>query len=51
MLLDIKKKHDIQKFRGCLRSNSEKRDSENKQKFAFLLISVNKDSNLLFMEQ
>ena len=28
----------------CTRSNSEKRDSKNKQKFAFLLISVNKDS-------
>ena len=26
-----KKKHDIQKIRGCIRSNSEKRDNENKQ--------------------
>ena len=38
------KKHDIQKFRDCIRSTSEKQDSENKQKFAFLLISANKDS-------
>ena len=48
------KKHDIQKFRDCIRSTSEKQDSENKQKFAFLLISANKDSlcsNLLFMKQ
>ena len=27
-----KKKHDIQKITDCIRSNSEKRDSENKQK-------------------
>ena len=27
-----KKKHDIQKITDCVRSNSEKRDSENKQK-------------------
>ena len=27
-----KKKHDIQKIRDCIRSNSEKRDSENKPK-------------------
>ena len=26
-----KKKHDIQKITDCIRSNSEKRDSENKQ--------------------
>ena len=39
-----KKKHDIQKFRECIRSDSEKRDRKNKQKFAFLLISANKDS-------
>ena len=26
------KKHDIQKITDCVRSNSEKRDSENKQK-------------------
>ena len=48
------KKHDIQKFRDCIRSTSGKQDSENKQKFAFLLISANKDSlcsNLLFMKQ
>ena len=45
MLLNInKKKHDIQKFRDCIRSNSEKRNSENKQTFAFMLISANKDS-------
>ena len=39
-----KNKHDIQKFRGCIRSNSEKRGSENKQKLAFLPILANKDS-------
>ena len=39
-----KKKHDIHYFRDCIRSNSEKRDSKNKQKFAFLLILANKDS-------
>ena len=39
-----KKKHDIRKIRDCIRSDSEKRDIENKQKFAFLLISANKDS-------
>ena len=27
-----KKKHDIKKIRDCIRSNSEKRDSENKPK-------------------
>ena len=27
-----KKKHDIQKITDCIRSNSEKRDSENKQR-------------------
>ena len=37
-----KKKHDIQKFRDCIRPNSEK--SENKQKICFLLMSANKDS-------
>ena len=37
-----KKKNDIRKFRDCMRS--EKRDSENGQKSAFLLISPNKDS-------
>ena len=31
-------------IRDCIRSSSEKRDSENKQKFAFLLRSTNKDS-------
>ena len=39
-----KKKNDIQKFRDCIRSNSEKRDGENKQKTCFLRISANKDS-------
>ena len=39
-----KKKHDIRKVRDCIRSDSEKRGIENKQKFAFLLISANKDS-------
>ena len=28
----VKKKHDIQKITDCIRSNSEKRDGENKQK-------------------
>ena len=38
-------KHDIQQFRDCIGSNSEKRDSENKQKkIAFLLKLANKDS-------
>ena len=45
MLLDkSKKKHDIQKFRDCIRPHSEKQDNENKQKLAFLLTSANKDS-------
>ena len=46
MLLNIKlkKKSDIRKVRDCIRSDSEKRDIEKKQKFAFLLISANKDS-------
>ena len=45
ILLDIKlKKHDIRKVRDCIRFDSKKRDIENKQKFAFLLISANKDS-------
>ena len=36
MLLDkSKKKPDIQKFKDCIRSNSEKRGSENKQKMCF----------------
>ena len=40
-----KKKHDIQKIRDCIRSNSEKRDTENKQKkYIFLLMSANKGS-------
>ena len=38
---NVKREHDILEFRDCIRSNSEKRDSENKQKFAFLLISAN----------
>ena len=38
------KKHDIQNVRDCITSNSEKRDSEYKQKFHFLLISTKKDS-------
>ena len=47
MLLDIirrKRKHDVRKVTDCLRSDSEKWDIENDQKFAFLLISTNKDS-------
>ena len=36
------KKHDIRKFRDCIRSYSDKRDVETRQKFAFLLISANK---------
>ena len=36
MLLDkSKKKPDTQKFKDCIRSNSEKRGSENKQKMCF----------------
>ena len=38
------KKHDVWKFRDCIKANSEKRDTENKQKFAFLLILAKKDS-------
>ena len=38
-----KKKYDTQRFTDCIRSNSEKLDSKNKQKFTFLLISANKD--------
>ena len=30
--------------RDCVRSNSEKQDSENKQKLGFLLTPANKDS-------
>ena len=44
MLLDIikrERKHDTQKFRDCIRSDSEKRDIENEQKSAFLLITTN----------
>ena len=39
-----RKEPDMQKFSDCIRSNSEKQYSENKQKFAFLLISASKDS-------
>ena len=39
-----KKKHDISIFRDYIRSDSEKRDIEKKQKVTFLLISTNKDS-------
>ena len=38
------KKHDIRKFRDCIRSYSDKRDVETRQKFAFLLISANKNT-------
>ena len=41
-----KKKHDIRKLWDCIRFNSERRDSESKQKLAFLLISTNKDSGV-----
>ena len=54
LLSQSKKKHDIRIFRDCIRSDSEKRDIENKQILAFLLISANKDSlcsNVLFMKQ
>ena len=33
-----KKKHDIQKITDCIRSNSEKRDSENKQKICVQVV-------------
>ena len=39
-----KKKLDTQKLTDCLRSNSDKQNSENKQKFAILLVSANKGS-------
>ena len=36
MLLDISKKtHDIRKVRDCIRSDSAKRNIENKQKFIY----------------
>ena len=38
------KKHDIQKFRDFIRSNSEKRDSKNKQKICFFTDTASKDS-------
>ena len=41
-----KNKHDILKFRDCITSDSEKPDTEYKQKFTFLLISANKYSLL-----
>ena len=47
VLLDIfkrKRKHDTRKFKDCIRSDSEKRDIEKEQKFAFLLIITNKVS-------
>ena len=40
----LEKKHDIQNFGYCIRSDSEKRDSKTKHKFAFFLISANRDS-------
>ena len=33
----------IQTFRDCLRSDSEKRDIDSKEKIVFLLMSANKD--------
>ena len=47
MLLDIikrKRRYDIPKVRDCVGIDSEKRSIANEQKFAFLLISTNKDS-------
>ena len=44
LLCQSKNKHDIRKVRDCIRPDSEKRDIENKQILAFLLISANKDS-------
>ena len=38
---NVKREHDIWEFRDCIRSVSVKRDSENRQKFAFLLTSAN----------
>ena len=40
----IKKTWYFDWTRDCVRSNSEKQDSENKQKLGFLLTSANKDS-------
>ena len=40
----LEKKHDIQNFGYCIRSDSEKWDSKTKHKFAFFLISANRDS-------
>ena len=37
-----KKKHDIQRFRDGIRSDSEKQGIEEKQKIIILLISANK---------
>ena len=38
---NVKREHDIWEFRDCIRSVSVKRDSENRQKLAFLLTSAN----------
>ena len=37
-----KEKHDTQKFRDCIRSDSEEWDIENEETFGFLLLPANK---------
>ena len=45
-----KKKHDIQKITDCIRSNSEKRDSENKHKICAQIIKPTfRETTIIFL--